>query len=196
MWFQNCKNLKNNLVRAPLPKMDNPGGSVPPEKGTCQVYDHKLLLTFLQQKHAMKYLKFNVDPLTVTQKMSFTFWGAKFVMTLPMLEMIKHSSVLNLIIIKVNTNLFEKKNRMYHKSDFIHTIYKIATKVMIIGKSLYLRSMKRSNNLKKGNMWQNKLKSFHPFRLNEIEEYLFESHTVDKTFIIFFSSSDKISSSK
>ena len=117
-------------------------------------------------------------------------------MTLPMLEMIKHSSVLNLIIIKVNTNLFEKKNRMYHKSVFIHTIYKIATKVMIIGKSLYLRSMKRSNNLKKGNMWQNKLKSFHPFRLNEIEEYLFESHTVDKTFIIFFSSSDKISSSK
>ena len=191
MWFQNGKNLKNKLVRASLPKMDNPGGSVPPEKGTCQVCDHKLLLTFLQQKHVRKRLKLKVDPLTVTQKMSFTFWGAKFVKTLPMLEMLKHSSVFNLIIIKVNTNLFEKKSRMYHKSVFVHTMYKIASKVMIIEKSLYLRSMKRSNNLKKGNMWQHKLKSFHPLRLNEIEEYLFESHTVDKAqgvYYFFFSS--------
>ena len=54
-------------MRAPLPKMDTPGGSVPPEKGTCQLYDHKLLLTFLQQKHVRKYSKFKVDPLTVTQ---------------------------------------------------------------------------------------------------------------------------------
>ena len=67
-------------------------------------------------------------------------------MILPMLERLKQI----LTIIKVNNNLFEKENRMYHKSVFIHTMYKIAAKVLIIGKSLYLRSVKHASNLKEG----------------------------------------------
>ena len=70
-------------------------------------------------------------------------------MILPMLERLKQSSTFGLIIIKVNIDLFEKGNRMYHKSVFIHTMYKIATKVLMIGKSLYLRIMKCTNSLKK-----------------------------------------------
>ena len=101
------------------------------------------------------YLKFKVDPLTVTQKKFFIFWDAKFVMILSMLERIKESSAFGLIIINVNTDLFEKENRMYHKSVFIHTMYDIATKVLMIGKSLYLRSAKRTNNLKKGKRFGN-----------------------------------------
>ena len=101
------------------------------------------------------YLKFKVDPLTVTQKKFFIFWDAKFVMILSMLEKIKESSAFGLIIINVNTDLFEKENRMYHKSVFIHTMYDIATKVLMIGKSLYLRSAKRTNNLKKGKRFGN-----------------------------------------
>ena len=80
------------------------------------------------------FVKFKVDPLTVTQKKFFTFWDAKFVMILPMLEKLKQSFLFGLIIIKVNTDLFEKQNRMYHRSVFIHTIFKIVTEVLMIGK--------------------------------------------------------------
>ena len=52
-----------------------------------------------------------------------------------------------LIIIKVSTDLFEKKNRMYHRSFFIYAIFKIATQLLKIGK--YLRIVERKNNLKK-----------------------------------------------
>ena len=38
--LRNGKNLKDYLVRAMLPKMDNAGGSEPCGKGTCQVCDH------------------------------------------------------------------------------------------------------------------------------------------------------------
>ena len=73
-------------------------------------------------------------------------------MILPMLERLKQSSAFCLIIIKVNTNLSEKENRMYHKNVFIHIMHKIATKVLMIGKSLYLRSVNRTNKLKKGEL--------------------------------------------
>ena len=55
-------------------------------------------------------------------------------MILPMLEKLKQSFVFDLIIIKVNTDLFELENGTYHRSVFIHTIFKIATQVLIIGK--------------------------------------------------------------
>ena len=68
--FRNGKSLKDCLVRAPLPKMDNAGGSEPCGKGTCQVCDH--IITLLQQRHVAKYLKFKASLLTVTQKRFFT----------------------------------------------------------------------------------------------------------------------------
>ena len=51
-----------------------------------------------------------------------------------MLEMLKESSFFVLIIVQVNTDFFEKENRMYHGSIFIHTIFKIVTEVLMIGK--------------------------------------------------------------
>ena len=53
-------------------------------------------------------------------------------MILPMLESLTKNSAFGFIIIKVNTELFEKKNRMYV---FIHTMFKIATKLLMTGKS-------------------------------------------------------------
>ena len=66
--------------------------------------------------------------------MFFTFGDVKFVMILPMLEKIKQSFVFGLIILKVNTDLFEKENITYHRSVFIHTIFKTAIEVLMIGK--------------------------------------------------------------
>ena len=63
-------------------------------------------------------------------------------MILPILEKLKQSFMFGLINIKLNTDLFENENRMYHKSIFFHNIFKIATEVLIIGNKLYLRSVK------------------------------------------------------
>ena len=67
-------------------------------------------------------------------------------MILPISERLKQRSAFGLAIIKLNTDLFEKENRVYYKSVFIHTLYKIATRVLMIGKTLYLRSVKRTSN--------------------------------------------------
>ena len=118
---------------AALPKMGNIGGSEPCGKGTCQVCDHIITTNTFTTKACGEVFKIQSGSLTVTQKRFFTFWDAKFVMILPMLEKLKQSFVFSLIT-KVNTDLFEKENRMYHKSGFIHTIFKIATQVLMIGK--------------------------------------------------------------
>ena len=55
-------------------------------------------------------------------------------MILPMLEKLKQSFIFGFIIIKVNTDLFEKENRTYHRSVFIHAIFEIAIEVLMIGK--------------------------------------------------------------
>ena len=55
-------------------------------------------------------------------------------MILSILERLKQSSVFGFIILKVNTDLLEKENRMYHRSDFIHLTFKIATNLLMIGK--------------------------------------------------------------
>ena len=55
-------------------------------------------------------------------------------MILSMLEKLKQSFVISLIITKVNTDLLEKENIMYHRSIFIHIMLKIATEVLMTGK--------------------------------------------------------------
>ena len=69
-----------------------------------------------------KFLKIKLGLLTVTQKKFFTFWDATFLMILAMLERLERSFVFDLTNMKVNTNLFEKENKMYHRSVFIHTM--------------------------------------------------------------------------
>ena len=51
-----------------------------------------------------------------------------------MFEKLKQSFVFGLIIIKVNIDLFEKENRVYHRAAFIHTIFKIAIEILMVGK--------------------------------------------------------------
>ena len=55
-------------------------------------------------------------------------------MILAMFEKLKQSFVFGLIMIKVITDRFEKENRTYRRSVFIHTIFKIAIEVLMIGK--------------------------------------------------------------
>ena len=64
---------------------------------------------------------------------------------------------------------------MFHKIVFIHTKLNIAKKVD--DREVTLRSVKPKKQLKErqpfNTNWQHKLKTFHPFDLNEKEEYSF-----------------------
>ena len=71
--FQNGKNVKDCLVRAALPKMDNAGGFESCGNGPYQVCDHITTTNTFTTKACGKYLKFKVGPLTVTLKRDFTF---------------------------------------------------------------------------------------------------------------------------
>ena len=75
-----------------------------------------------------------MGPFIVTSERFFNFWDAKFVMTLTMLVKLKQSFVFDLIIIKINTDLFEKENITYHRSVFIRALFKIAAEVLMTGK--------------------------------------------------------------
>ena len=83
-------------------------------------------------------------------------------MILPMLEKLKQIFIFVLRIIKANTDLFEEEKGMYHGSVFIHTIFKIATESLMIGKQIYLRSVKCTNNIKKGDVLAAQIKNILP----------------------------------
>ena len=103
----------------------------------------------LQQKFVEKCFKFKVDRYTLTQKKLFTFWDAKFAMLLFMLERLKQSFALDLVIIKVKTDFSEKENIMYHRNVFTHIVFRIVIKRLILRNSFYFRRLKRAGNFKK-----------------------------------------------
>ena len=129
------KNLKDYLERAALPKMDNAEGFEPCGKGTCQVCDHIITTNTFRPKASGEVYKIQSGSLNCnSEKILDLLRCKKFVMILLMLEKLKQSFVFSLIFIKINTDLFEQENRMYHRSVFIYTIFKIATEVLMNGK--------------------------------------------------------------
>ena len=99
-------------------------------------------------------------------------------MVVYMFETLKKSSTFGLIIITVNTNLFEKPNRMYHRSFFINTIFKIASKSLMIGKSLCETYRK---NFKKGNFLAIQIENILPRKNEKLEKiYIYFNHTQSK----------------
>ena len=60
--FPNGKSLKNYLVTAALPKMDNAGGSEPCGKGTCQVCDHIITTNTFTTKACGEVFKIQSGP--------------------------------------------------------------------------------------------------------------------------------------
>ena len=63
MGFRNGKSIKDYLVRAALPKMDNAGGSEPSGKGTGQVCYHKITTNTFATKACGEVFKIQSGPL-------------------------------------------------------------------------------------------------------------------------------------
>ena len=131
---RNGKNLKDYLLTAALAKMDSAGDSEPSGKDTCQVCDHRITSNTFTTKAFGEVFKFQSKSLKCNSEKVLYLLRYKFVMILSMFEKLKQSLIFGLIAIKVNTDLFKKKKRMYYRSAFIHTIFKIAKEVLMIGK--------------------------------------------------------------
>ena len=56
-------------------------------------------------------------------------------MLLFMLERLKQSFALDLVIIKVKSDLSEKENIMYHRNVFTHIVFRIVIKRLILRNS-------------------------------------------------------------
>ena len=119
--FRNGKSLKDYLVRVALPKMDNAGRSEPYGKGTCQVCDHIITTNTFTTKASGEEFKIQSGPVLYLlrckiyddtpyvgkAKKKFRFWF----------------------------NNYKSKHRSFRKGKhYIHTIFKIATEVLMIGK--------------------------------------------------------------
>ena len=178
MGFRNGNSLKDCLVIAVLPKMGNTGDSEPCEKSTCQVCDHIITTNTFTTKGCGEVLKIQSGTLNCDSKTFLFNWNTKFLMVVYMFETLKKSSTFGLIIITVNTNLFEKPNRMYHRSFFINTIFKIASKSLMIGKSLCETYKK---NFKKGNFLAIQIENILPRKNEKLEKiYIYFNHTQSK----------------
>ena len=86
---------------------------------------------------------------------------------------VKQSSVFDLIIIKVNTDLFEKANNVPKKrfhSHYQQDCHKGVNDWEVI---LFEKCETQKQIKERETFWQHKLKTFYPLDLNEKEEYLF-----------------------
>ena len=94
-------------------------------------------------------------------------------MIISILERLKQSSVFGFIILKVNTDLLEKENNVPQKrfhSPYVQDCHKLIDDWEV---TLFVMCETHRQLKKREAFWQDKLKTFYLFGLNEKEEYLF-----------------------
>ena len=121
-------------MRAALPNIDDAGSSEPCEMGTYQVFDRIITTNPFTTKTCREVFKIQSGPFNINSEKVLYLLRCKICDDTPTLEKLKQRFVFGLIIIKVNTNFFKKENRIYHRSIFMHTMFKTATEVLIFGK--------------------------------------------------------------
>ena len=160
--FRNGKSLKECLVRAALPKMDNAGESEPCGKSTCQVCDHIITTNTFTTNACWEVFKIQSGPLNCNSEKVFYLLRCNIWDDTHYVWKAKTKFCFRFIIIKVNTDLFEKENRTYHRSVFIYTIFKIAIEVLM---TLFQKCETHKQLKERETFWQQKLKTFYPLLL-------------------------------
>lgn len=154
------KCLKEYLVKAMLLKINNVWGSEPLRKGFlwCRNYDVIRANTFTRKEYE-KVFQIQSGRL----KFSF-FWGLKFVMILSSLKTIK-LIIFGLAILR-KTLIFQKRKSELPIITFSFTL---CLRLPMIEKSIFLRSVRLKNNLKKGNVFGSTHRKDHLLSLGKIK---------------------------
>ena len=106
--FRNGKSLKDYLVRAALPKMDNAGGSEPCGKGTCQVCDNIITTNTFTTKACEEVFKIPSGPLNCNSEKVIYLLRCKICDGTPYVGKAKTK-------FRLRFNNYKSKNRSFRK---------------------------------------------------------------------------------
>ena len=172
--FRDNKGIKDYLVRATLPKIDNAGGSEPCGKGTCQVCDHIITTNTFTTKACWEVFKIQSGPLKCnSEKVLYLLW-CKICDDNPYVGKAKTKFCFrfnnfkskNWSFRKGKQNVLQKRFHSYYVQDCHKDIDD--WEVTLLEKC---ETHKQFNE--RETFWQYKLKTLYPHGLNEKQEYLF-----------------------
>ena len=172
--FQNGKSLKEYLVRAALPKMDNAGGSEPCGKGTYQVCDHIITTNTFTTKACEEVFKIQSGPLNCNSEKILYLLRCKICDGTPYVGKAKTKFRLRFNNYKSKHRSFRKgkqnvPQKHYH-SPYIQDYHRGIDDLEV---TLFEKCETHKQLKEREKFWQHKLKTFYPLGLNEKEEYLF-----------------------
>ena len=172
--FRNGKSLKDYLVRAVMPKMDNAGGYEPCGKGTCQVCDHIITTNTFTTKACGEVFKIQSGPLNCNSEKVLYLLRCKICDDTPYVGKAKTKFCLRFnnykskhwSFWKGKQNVPQKRFHSYYIQD-CHRGIDDWEVTLFEQCEMYKQLRERET------FWQHILKTFYPLGLNEKEEYLF-----------------------
>ena len=114
--------------------MDNAGCSELCGKGTCQMCNHIITTNTFTTKAHGEVFEIQSGPLNCNSEKVLYLLRCKLCDDTPYVGKAKTKFLLQFNNYKGKHQSFLKTNRMYHRSVFIQTMFKIATEVLMIGK--------------------------------------------------------------
>ena len=109
--------------------MDNAGGHEPCGKGTCQLCDYIITTNTFTTKQCGEVFRIQSGCLNCNSEKVLYLLRCKIRDDTPYVGKARIKFRLRF---KSKNNLFDKKNRTYNRSIFIHTVFNIATEVLMI----------------------------------------------------------------
>ena len=132
--FRNGKNVKDSLMRAALPKMDNAGGSESCGNGPCHVCDHIITTNTFTTKACGEVFKIQNGPLNCNLEKGLYLLRCKIYDDTLYAGKTKTKFRLRFNIYKSKHRPFRKGKKNVPQKSFLHTIFNIVTEVLMIGK--------------------------------------------------------------
>ena len=177
MGFQNGKSLKDYLVRAALPKMDNAGSSETGGKGTSgifQVCDDIITTNSFTTKACGKVSKIEIGPLNCSSEKVLYLLKCKIGDDTLYIGKAKTKFRLRFHNFKSKHRSFRKGKQNVPRKRFHSPYVQDCHKLIDDWEVTLFEMCETHRQLKKREaFWQDKLKTFYLFGLSEKEEYLF-----------------------
>ena len=172
--FRNGKSLKDYLVRAVLPRMDNAGGSEPCGKGTCQVCDHIIATNTFTTKTCGEVFKIQSGPLNCNSEKVIYLLRCQICDGTRYVGKAKTKFRLRFNNYKSKTQIFSKRKTKCTTEAFS---FQDCHRSIDDWEVTLFEKCKTHKQLKeRETSWQHKLKTFYPLGLTEKKNIYF-NHT-------------------
>ena len=172
--FRNGKSLKDYLVRAKLPKLDESGRCEPCGKKTCLVCDSISTTTTFTTEACQETFKIQKDPLNCDSKKVLYLFKYKVCGGAPYVGKAKTKFLYRSNNYKSKHRGFRKGNQKFPQKRF-HAHYCLDDHSGIDDSNFVIfEQCETHEQLKEREIfWQHRLKTFYTIGLNEKEEYLY-----------------------